>query len=476
MPFSLKRILVQKWKNQLYYSWFNTEIGILRGAHIGNLTDLEKAIGREEPFFTKDTFSYKIGAPRQLVSHHLLKLESKYSLSEQSFLNFKYGGQINNRKEFDVRRSGRSELPALSLEQQSHFVEVNYHKATNNDLLLNTGLQFTFIDNTNNPETGILPLIPDYRSYNPAAFFILKKEQSKFFYELGARYSFKYLDVVAISKSLPRIIEQFDHRFHNYAVSGGLKYTFNPKLKSNLNIGYMLRNPEVNELHSSGLHQGVGGIEEGNPDLLIEKSLKIILTNDWSFRRKLFVQFIAYFQNIRDYIYLEPQDSFRLTIRGAFPVFLYKQTDANIYGADLSISFEPRNNLKFIAKYAVVRGNDLTNNTGLINIPSDNIYASVNYSFSDLNTLKNNYISLKGRYTFKQWRVTADQDFLPPPDAYFLLGLQAGTNLQFKDSRLNFTLNIENLLNEKYRDYLNRLRYFADDLGINISLGINYTF
>ena len=114
----LEKNFRSKWQNQLYYSLFNTEIGILRGSHVGNLTDLEEAIGRDEPFFTKENFSYEIEAPRQLVTHHLLKLESKYSISEQSFLNFQYGGQLNDRKEFDVRRSGRSELPALSLEQQ----------------------------------------------------------------------------------------------------------------------------------------------------------------------------------------------------------------------------------------------------------------------------------------------------------------------------------------------------------------------
>ena len=391
-------------------------------------------------------------------------------------MNFKYGGQLNNRKEFDVRRSGRSELPALSLEQQSQFLETTFNGSTKNNFLIKSGIQFTYVDNTNSPETGILPLIPDYRSYNPAAFFILKKEQAKLFYELGARYSFKYLDVVTISKTLPRTIERFDHQFHNYAISGGFKYKFNSSFKSNLNIGYMLRAPEVNELYSSGLHQGVSGIEEGNRDLESEKSFKAILTNDWSFRKKLFVQVIAYFQNIRDYIYLEPQDEFRLTIRGAFPVFLYKQTDANIYGGDLLMTYEPRKNLKFIAKYAIVRGDDIIKNIALVNIPADNIYASINYSFPNLKSWKNNFISVNGTYTFKQWRVTADQDFLPPPDAYFLLGMRAGTSLQFKESSLKITLTAENLLNEKYRDYLNRLRYFADDLGINISLGINYTF
>lgn len=472
----IEKSFSQKWHNELYYSWFNTEIGILKGSHVGNLTDLEEAIGREEPFYTKDYFSYNIEAPRQQVAHHLLKIESKYLITEKSVLNFKYGGQLNDRKEYDIRRSGRSEIPALGLTQQSHFFEAAFNGSTKKEILLKTGLQFTAVDNTNDPETGILPLIPDYTSYSPAAFFILKKEFAKLFYELGARYSLNNLNVITFSKTLPRTIERFDHLFHNYAFSGGVKYAFHPGFKSNLNVGYMLRSPEVNELYSFGLHQGVSGIEEGNRDLEAEKSLKIILTNDWSYREKLFVQAILYFQNINDYIYLEPQDEFVLTIRGAFPLFLYKQTDANIYGGDLLATFEPRKDLKFVVKYAIVRGDDLTNDAGLVNIPADNIFTSVNYSLPDLKSLKNNFVSLNGAYTFKQTRVSAEQDYMPPPDAYFLLGFGAGTSLQFKGSSLKFSLNIDNLLNEKYRDYLNRLRYFADDLGINVSVGINYTF
>jgi iron complex outermembrane receptor protein len=255
-----------------------------------------------------------------------------------------------------------------------------------------------------------------------------------------------------------------------------MKFTFNQSFKSNLNAGYMLRAPEVNELYSFGLHQGVSGIEEGNRDLATEKSFKIILTNDWSYHEKLFLQAIVYFQKINDYIYLEPQNEFILTIRGAFPFFIYQQTDANVYGGDLLLTFEPRKDLKFIVKYAIVRGDDVTNNIGLINIPADNVFTSIQYSLPNFNPLKNNFVSLNGAYTFKQNRVLPEQDFLLPPDAYFLLGFGAGTSLQFQHSNLKFILKIENILNEKYRDYLNRLRYFADDMGININLGINYTF
>jgi len=437
---------------------------------------LKAAIGRAEPFFTEENFSYKIAAPNQAVQHHLLKMETEYLINNHQFWHFKYGGQLNDRKEFDVRRSGRSDIPSLSLLQHQHFGEAVYKQTFENESLLKTGVQLTFIDNTNNPETDILPLIPDYRSYQTAAFFIVQQKKGKLFYEMGGRYDFKNLNAITISRTLPRKIERFSHFFHNYSLSSGLKYEINDVWESNFNVGYVLRSPEVNELYSLGLHQGVSGIEEGNADLKNEKSLKFVFSNDFHLKKKVFIEVLGYFQNLRNYIYLEPQDELRPTIRGAFPVFEYKQTNATLFGTDILLSYEPVERLKWIAKYAIVRGNDLKNEVSLLNMPADNIFSSFSYAFPNLRKFENSELQLNGRYVFRQDRILEEQDFLAPPDAYFLLGLQANTSVQLAQSSLKFSLNINNLLNATYRDYLNRQRYFADDVGINANIGVKYSF
>lgn len=472
----LEKEFNSKWHSSLYYSLFNTEIGVLRGSHIGNLTDLKSAIQSPKPLFTNDEFSYKINAPRQSVQHHLLKLESKYFLTESQVLKFKYGGQINQRKEFDIRRGGRTDTPTLSLVQYSHFGEGIYQNAFSNDLFLKTGLQFTVVDNTNQPETGVSPLIPDYRSFQPGVFAVIQQSKNRLFWEFGGRYDLKNINVVTITSTIPRTIERFRHDFHNYAFSTGLKYNINPRFKTNLNIGYMARTPEVNELYSFGLHQGVSGLEEGNRTLSVEKSLKIVLSNDFRIQDKLFFQVLGYYQNIDSYIYLQPQNEFRLTIRGAFPVFIYEQTDATIYGTDILFKYEPRKDWKFLAKYAIVRGQDTAQNLPLINMPADNLYGALTYSFSEGDYFKNTQLSVNGKYVFQQHRLEEEQDFLATPTAYFLLGLTASTAIEWEESKLKFHLSVENALNEKYRDYLNRLRYFADETGVNVVIGVNFSF
>ncbi len=473
ISFQIEKKFSTQWHNKFYYSLFNTEIGVLRGSHIGNLTDLETALARSRPFFTQDEFSYTLNPPRQEVKHHLLKFESKYFINDLQSFRFQYGGQLNNRKEFDIRRGGRSEIPAMSLNQFSHFLEGNYNLQTLNNWQLKTGLQFRTVDNANEPGTGIIPLIPRFNSYTPSVFGILQKQNNQWLFEVGGRYDYRFF-WVKIQEGTSSNIVRYDHQFHNYAFSTGAKYRDSSNLKASFNLGYMQRAPEVNELYASGLHQGVSGIEEGDRNLQQEKSLKAIGSIDWNIQENTLLQATAYYHYIDDYIYLQPQDDFRLTIRGAFPVFIYEQTDAALYGADLQLTYELIPNLELVTKYAIVRGKDRVNNNAIINLPSDNLFTSLEWRLPSSDRFNDTYISINGRYVWQQDRITAEQDFVAPPEAYYLMGLQMGTSLPFGTSKVDVSLTVDNLFNVQYRDYLNRLRYFADEMGRNVSLRVNY--
>ena len=169
----------KKWISDLYFSSFNAELGVLRGSHIGNLTDLKEALERDVPFFTENKFSYKVSSPNQKVNHQLLKFHTKYIISDKQWLNITYARQYDLRKEFDVRRSGRSDIPALSLEQTSDFIEAKYQNYLPRNWDLKSGVQINRVDNKNLPETGILPLIPDYISYEYGVFGLMTKTIEK---------------------------------------------------------------------------------------------------------------------------------------------------------------------------------------------------------------------------------------------------------------------------------------------------------
>ena len=476
LSLQFEKSITDKWSADLYFSSFNAELGILRGSHIGNLTDLEAALTRELPFYTEDSFSYDIGAPYQNVNHQLLKLHSRYQISEKQWVDFTYAGQFNQRKEFDVRRGGREEDPALSLEQWTYFLEGKYKNYFDSGWSLSTGIQLNHVDNANLPETGILPLIPDYISYQGGLFVLLIKDFGKTNLEFGGRYDQEERNVAAISITLPREIERYNNTYHSGSAAAGITHSFSDKLRMAFNLGYASRNPQVNELYSNGLHQGVSGIEEGDPNLKTEESVKATFSAQTKISKKLSLEALAYFQNIGNYIYLQPQDEIRLTIRGAFPVFKYEQTDASIYGTDLAATYQFAEKVNAIIKYSYLKGDDLTNDIPLVYMPSNRLYAEINYQFAKVGWFQNIEFQINNLYVFEQKNLLPSQDFSPPPAGYNLVGFKASAEKQLKKLRFNYFVRIDNLLNVAYRDYLNRQRYFADDLGINVTVGISASF
>lgn len=468
----LEKQITSQWSANVFYSSFNTEIGILRGSHVGNLTDLRNALDREEPFFTQEEFSYNIQNPRQEVNHHLLKASTKYLFSEQAWVELVYAKQLNYRKEFDVRRGGRDEKPALSLDQESDFFEAKFHYYFKNEWHLKTGIQFNEVNNVNVPETGILPLIPNYLTNEQGGFLIIAREFEKLKLELGARVENELRKVAAISTTVPRDILNFENNYLNYTASAGIQYAWNDQLSMNYNVGLAARNPEVNELYSNGLHQGVSGIEEGDINLDSEHAIKNTLSFATKKKEKFFAELLLYHQYIQDYIYLQPQDEFRLTIRGSFPVFHYEQTDAQIYGLDFVTKYQINERLLTELNYSFIRGNEIDNGIGLINLPSNSILSITSYQLPQIKSLKNVELQMLHRYVFEQTDIAADQDFVPPPEGYYLLGFRASAEKQLKGIRLEGHLGVENILNTVYRDYLNRQRYFADELGRNFTVGL----
>ena len=219
-------------------------------------------------------------------------------------------------------------------------------------------------------------------------------------------------------------------------------------------------------------------IEEGDNDLTSEDAIKFSITNLLNIRNSFFIESTAYHSHIDDYIFLQqqPDDSIRVTIRGVFPLALYRQTNAKISGLDVLLKWEPGNHWQWVGKYALVRGKDVTNNEFLSFMPADNIFSSIQYNVDMQKKLKHFEVQLNGSYVAKQNRFDETTELTDSPDSYFLLGARSEAHIKSKTNDIYVTLDVNNVLNTRYRDYLNRLRYFADEEGISLRLGVRYAF
>jgi iron complex outermembrane receptor protein len=66
------------WGTEAYFSYFDTQLGIFAGSHIGNITDLLTAINSSRPNsdYTPSSASYTINRPNQDLAHNLFKVKS----------------------------------------------------------------------------------------------------------------------------------------------------------------------------------------------------------------------------------------------------------------------------------------------------------------------------------------------------------------------------------------------------------------
>jgi iron complex outermembrane receptor protein len=107
-------------------------------------------------------------------------------------------------------------------------------------------------------------------------------------------------------------------------------------------------------------------------------------------------------------------------------------------------------------------------------MPADRISNRLTYNFNNSKSLTNTYFSIELQNVFEQTRVPNEkngkQDYKEAPEGYALFNADFSTS--FKVSNLPVTLAVtgRNLLNTSYREYLNSMRYFTDELGRNISI------
>lgn len=447
---------------QVDYSSYQSEFGIFSGAHIGNLTDLNNAFQAEQPN-TPDEFTYDIDRPFQNVGHEILKIKSFFEINDSSRVTLVYGRQFNGRSEFDVDSDGAE--PDFQFNLTTHTVDLNYK--TKNKLTHNLGLQGSYQKNT---WSGSF-FIPNYEEYAAGAYYIGEYKKSKHHLDYGVRADFNNLAIfIRVEDELQTPVKQF------YNLSGSVNYKYELGKEEHVftSVGTAWRPPSVNELSSGGLHHGSAALEYG--DASIQKEQVVNFNTGYAFKKdrlKFYTQVYAnYFPN---YIYLAPTGETSLTIRGAFPVYEFRKVSANLNGVDFEASYDLLKSLSTNFKASLIRANNLTNDRFLWGMPSDEYDLGLNWLPNLPGRFKKTSLSMNYNYVTEQLRHNVEDDFIAPPPAYGLLNFRATTQIDTK-LPLNIYFKVNNFLNTSYRSYLNRFRYFTDEVGRNFVVGLSVNF
>ncbi|GAA4808304.1 TonB-dependent receptor [Olivibacter ginsenosidimutans] len=456
-----------------YYSHFETELGIFNGSHIGSVDDLRARIKNGRPFVTYP-FSYTIEAPRQEIKHDLLKLKAHKDLRNGAQLDLQYGLQRNLRKEYDIRRGGRTSIPSLDLALTTQNLDIVYDHLQNNGLRSIVGMNLAIQVNNNIPGTFTTPLIPNYDSYNAGVFLIERWVKSVYEVEVGLRYDYKYFD--AAGYRLDSVYYAGTRTFHNFSGSVGATWHVNSLLDLQSNLGLAWRPPSVSELFSYGLHHGTAAVEIGNDQFKSEQGVKWMNAAKIQLP-KFDLELDAYAHYLKHYIYLQSTGEFWESLRGAFPIFHYDQTNAFFWGLDLTGRYQLAKNLHYSMKGSLVRAKDTKHGSYLPWIPADRIENSLRWTATyTAKWLDQIFLQLQHQWVARQTRYNPDTDFAPPPPAYGLVNVLGGMRFHLHQQDLRLQAGVNNLLNTAYKEYMNRFRYYAHDMGRNITVKLNYTF
>ncbi|MGK0377642.1 MAG: iron complex outermembrane receptor protein [Patiriisocius sp.] len=491
---------------EAYYSLFKNEIGILRASHLGGAQDQIRAINSDRPLIIND-FTYSINAPKQDVTHHLARIKGFKRFDDFGKLSLQYDFQRNTRLEFDIRRGTDKNNASLDLQLDTHTIMLDLDSHLTDAIGLKTGLVTRYQNNFADPNTGVRRLIPDYEKYDLGIYAIADyRLNDKLLLEAGARFDYTYMDAFKFYRTsfwesrnydelFPEIVvEELNNQiltnpqlnFYNASATLGATYEFSETYKLFFNYSLASRAPNPSELFSEGLHHSASRIELGDLRFNSEIGHKVALT--FQQENKNFSFSVSPFINtIKDFIVLEPIE-IRQTVRGNFQVWEYRQTNTQLLGVDFDASYAFNRNFQFNHQFSIVKGYDRSRSEPLISMPPANTKNELvyqNIAFNNLRlALQSEYVFHQNEYPDNNFEVFIPQtetneivDVSTPPDAYHLLNFNSSIDIKAtQNSTLTVGFGVTNILNTSYRNYLNRLRYYADDLGRNflLNLKLNY--
>lgn len=497
-----------KFDLSLYYSHVQQNLGILRGSVVGNLEDLNTALNAREPFFTR-SFDYEINNPQQKVRHDLIKLKAHYNFKDHQ-LDFRYGFQSNGRQEYDVRRGVNNERPAIDLELFTHTADVDWQHAPLSGWTGTIGAQWLYQDNNNIPGTNTIQFVPNYNNTRVGIFITEAKPLGGIELELGLRYDYQTSSI----RGRDDVNDVYKHDLNYQSVTGlvGINAALSAHSSFKSNFGTAWRPPNVAELYSYGKHEFTidfglwrhetnefgtpesysGVLTQSEKPVQNELGFKWVNTLNHTVANQS-LEVTAHFNYLRDYIYSKPAGTMA-TVRGPFPYYVFDQTDAVFYGLDASYILQHNNTWESHVKGSYLHARDIRNDDVFIGIPANKIGYKLSYSKSIFGLDEFN-ASIESTYTFEQFQAprvisikeindaqlngnnifSEDQsnfDFVAAPEGYLLLNCKIHATV----SQFIFGIEFKNMLNTTYREYTNRLRYFADEPGFNMLVSARYKF
>jgi len=392
----------------------------------------------------------------------LFSSRNSIHLNETTELNVTMGIQNNMRQEQE-----RSDEVDLSLLLNTFSLNTSIRKQLSHNWTMTNGIAGMFQTNKNFASRII---VPDASIAEGSVFsYVNRRQQSGKLngnFEAGLRYDHRQVNTHQTGSQVSPAIElmPFNKGFDNLNGSLGESLNFkNLLLKFDLSSGF--RTGNLAELSANGLHEGTPNWYVGNPDMKVEQCLNADISATWQYKW-LILRGSVFRNRFHNFIYLRPTNEELF----GFNLFRYEQTNATLQGFEAGAGIENKEHFSFSFDYSYL---DAKRDDGswLPFTPANRFLFDCKYFLPARSTkYQNAFISFGVNYTQKQDHTDIYEISAP---GYWLIN--AGAGVSFKSVRI--LLSCRNLADQKYYDFLSRLKYFGlNDMGRNIVLNVGWQF
>ena len=427
---------------RLYYDYNKPKLGMCVGDAISQTTEN----GRENKIWYQD------------LTNHIISSKNSLFLGEYKVdVNAAY--QMNNRRLQTDENKPTFEMVNMDLNTFSYEVKTYLPTTINSEYII--GLQGANKTNRNNEAPDhILPDadVNDFSIFGLAQHTFAEKLKA----QAGIRYDFRSISTKAETNK-----EAVDTDYGNISASIGATYKVKEDLLLRANIASAYRTPNIAELTQNGMH----GIryEQGNPALKSQRNYEGDLSAHYH-SNSVMVDLSGFYNHVNDYIFIAPTNK---TIASGNKIYQYEQTNANLYGGELSIDILPLNWLDLKTSYAYLIGKQEDGNY-LPFIPQNKVRFEMKFQKQTLAFLKNSFFKIGSLFATKQNNPAL---FETKSDSYFLLNAGIGTEMKWANQLITFSIQANNLLNETYIDHLSTLKEMGYyNIGRNVSLNLKIPF
>ena len=442
-----------------------------------------------------DKSNRDINYPYQQVNHFKVINNTQWRRNNYK-LESDIGFQRNFRQEWSIYVS-HGYMPAVfpdtldfpsDLERQfdkyiySGNIKLSYFR--NEKTQFNAGVN---IDCQDNRIDGRGFIIPAFKQANVGGYILAKHSFSeKSILQLGLRYDYGHINTLKYNDWYPSPVitnidttmqyltraEAINRSFSNISWSVGYNYNIE-KMSFKANLGKSFRMPIAKELAANGVNYHHFSYEVGNPDLSPEISYQLDAGLEYSSKKFVIgvTPFLNYFSN---YIYLNPTSEHDRLYGNGNQVYYYTQSEVFRFGGEIHAHYQVLKPLQLGLMGEFVYSEQLSGDKKGFTLPFSppaSAIINIKYQKQKIKFIENVYLSI-------DYRITAPQNNIVPPeettDGYQIINIGMGCEITVKNQKVNFSFQIQNLLNRKYFNHTSYYRLInVPEPGRNFILNIS---